>query len=66
MQWIETEAHKEKTKQDFANCKDSHACKRKTPKMRLPWAKKKMAKRSKVASTLAIAEESAGQLVASA
>ena len=47
MQWIETEAHKAKTKKDFQKCKDSYGCKHKTAKKRLPWEKKKKAKKSK-------------------
>ncbi len=49
MQWIGTEAHKAKTKQDFTKCKDSYSCKHKTAKKRLPWEKKKKAKQSKAA-----------------
>lgn len=47
MQWLPHEHHKAKTKQDFAECKNSYSCKHKTAAKRLPWQKPKKVKKPK-------------------
>lgn len=37
MQWLKHEDHKEKTKVDSAQCKESYLCKNKSLKKKLPW-----------------------------
>lgn len=51
MQWLSENEHREKTKKDYAQCKDSYTCKNKRVAKRAPWAKPKKAKHKKKAVT---------------